>query len=316
MKKLILIFLLSFIWYFTYSQTQVYHPFPESEAFWSETSDGYQCNCCAQYQYLISGDTVISGTLYHKITHSGKSYSSGITGNCLFSGWSTPFVDYKGAFRNDSAARKVWFVPAGESTEQVLYDFDLELNDTLTATYINNPGLLSDDYGNIVQSVDSVLVGDEYHKRFGIATTQQPGFIYAYIIEGVGSTFGLFGSLGVLWPPFEFASMLGCLSVNGESVFPESNMDCLLITDMHKPILVKVFNIYPNPLNEYSRVIIPEGIPACELTIKDMNGREVQSYAGVSSNTIIYRNNLERGIYLYFFSQKGIQLYSGKLIVN
>jgi len=53
---------------------QVYTPFPDSNAMWTDRIFDPSCNLtaeCSINQYRISGDTVINGTLYKKLTKSG-----------------------------------------------------------------------------------------------------------------------------------------------------------------------------------------------------------------------------------------------------
>lgn len=317
MKKLILA-LISIIAALTaFSQSSVYHPFPAGDAYWREGSDGYQCYyCCARYQNILSGDTIINSIIFQKITHSGRQYYSSPAGDCMFSGGYTPFIYYNGAIRNDIPGKKVWLVPADSADEQLLYDFDMQLNDTLLPTFINRVGLYDPDLYNVVSTIDSVLVGDVYHKSFGISLSSSPGSVYTYLIEGVGSTFGLFGSMGELMPPFEFGSMLECLSVDGLSVYPESAEECQLVTEIDEPVNDFKFSILPNPITETARVLISDKIQNPDLIILDLNGRVVLSFTGISDKSVINRKNLPSGMYFYHFSIKGRIMYSGKLIIN
>ena len=316
MKSLVLIVLISLTAIAaSVSQTSVYHPLPEGDAYWRESSEGYQC-CCADYQYVLKGDTAIGGIDYQKVEQSGVTYDLNPGGGCIHGGYSYFFKQYKGAVRNDIPGKKVWFVPADSTTEQLLYNFDMELYDTLMPSYLYNQNWAGTDYYIYVASVDSVRVGNNYHKRFGIATTYNLQNVYAELIEGVGSSFGLFGSLGVLWPPFEFGSMLECLNIEGITVLPDYSTSCLLITGIDKPVKQENFGIYPNPVGETAVIIIPAHIQQVDLQIFDVSGREVYAKNGVSRNTVFLKGNLPKGVYFYQFSiKRSVQSY-GKLVVN
>jgi len=66
------------------------------------------------------------------------------------------------------------FVP-GDTAEMLLYDFDLEVGDTLPVTYNNPPGVY-------VTAVDSFYTSAGYRKRFMLAGDTWSKFL----IEGVG----------------------------------------------------------------------------------------------------------------------------------
>jgi hypothetical protein len=315
MKKFILSALMLIVTTISYPQTSVYHPFPVGDAYWRESSEGYQC-CCSDYQYILRGDTTIGGYIYQNIEHSGVTFDLNPGGWCIVGGYSHYFKHYKGAIRNDIPGKKVWFVPADSSSEQLLYDFNMELHDTLAPSYLYNQNWAGPDYYICIGSIDSVLVGEYYHKRFGIVTTNDLQNVYAYLIEGVGSSFGLFGSLGVLWPPFEFGSLLECLTIDGVTVFPDNSTACLLITGINKPTERLGFSIYPNPMTETARIIMPQNVYKSSLIILNMSGMEILSFSGVSNNSFINLKNLPSGMFIYHFTSNGSITSSGKLIVN
>lgn len=179
MKNKLLTLILIFCQIAVFGQSNIYHPIPESNAMWREYFGGYQVNC-ADYQLSISGDTLINGINYHKLNYFGVVHYTDITGNCL-SGFHGPYSYDEGAFRNDSLNKKVYYWNAVDG-EQLLYDFNLNLNDKLPQTY----GYRYYGGGDtaFVSSVDSVLVNGEYHKRFGISNSFEQN--YVYLIEGIG----------------------------------------------------------------------------------------------------------------------------------
>jgi hypothetical protein len=314
MKRLFLLPVLFVFSTVSFGQSPAYHPFPTQNTYWREASSGYQCYCCSEYQYVISGDTLLNGVTYQKITHSGRQYPSSPAGDCLFGGWYTPFTNYRGAIRNDIPGKKIWFVPANEANEQLLYDFSLKLHDTLVSTYINH----APSYGlyNIVESVDSILVAGNYRFSYGIALSYSPGNVFVHLVEGIGSSYGLFGSMGELMPPFEFGSMLLCQSVNGELVYPESTTECMMITATKIVPDQGSFSINPNPMLDYATVRIPGSVQHVELKLFDFSGKEVGSYHNVTDNFIFFRAGLSKGIYFYQFVLANGNLAGGKLIIK
>lgn len=183
LKTYYVLFLFYFTLYFdVVAQSNKYHAFPDSNAVWRV--DGNDCNMggiySSSYQYTIQGDTIIGLYSYHKIYLSGmvsQPCQPPIYSNSYFCG-----------LRQDTISKKVYFARPGYS-DTVLYDFNLHIGDTIHSLYChwNRPS----GYQNrlIINSIDSVLVGAFYHKRFN--TNSPP----SAIIEGVGGSFGLFDTI-------------------------------------------------------------------------------------------------------------------------
>src|SRR5947207_1265722 len=119
MKKYLLV-LATIITLTAKSQTSVYHPFPDSSAIWNYH---YVYSCLNfgiidnNYSIIISGDTVINSQTYHQLN---IFYVQDIsTGTCA------PGVPtgYKGAIRQDTANKKVFYVSPSTGMEELLYDF-------------------------------------------------------------------------------------------------------------------------------------------------------------------------------------------------
>lgn len=270
-------------------QTNVYHPIPESGAMWREYFGGFQVNC-RDYQLTVTDDTIINGNVFHKLQYYGVTHWVDYTGNCM-SQFSGPYTYESGAYRNDSLNRKVYYWDT-YSGEQLLYDFNLELNDPLPECF----GYRYSDGTDTayVSSIDSVMVNGQYHKRFAISNSYS--IDYVYLIEGVGSTFGFTASLT---PPFEFGSSLICFLIDSVSVYSTYPVECSLVTRLEEPAKsAQSFNIYPNPVNEGSCVLIfPESPDSYDVEVFDQLGREVIQLMKVRSGAILDINNLDNGIY-------------------
>lgn len=186
------------------AQTNVYHPFPDSNAVWRERSSvtisyggggGGGCPSSnvmyygGSYQYTIGGDTVINPYTYKKI------YASGFCWVCNDpAGW---FYNYVGGLRQDSTNKKVYFKYTGYP-DKLIYDFSKQVGDTLnlTAFYVvcgnspfGNPTIAG--YTATITSIDTVLVGSNYHKQFQLNNASCCNNNNNAIIEGVGSRAGL-----------------------------------------------------------------------------------------------------------------------------
>lgn len=181
MKKSILIVFIISLSLNGNSQFHIYHPLPSENAVWRESFGGSYTSSCSDYQLIIIGDTLFDGFTYHKIQKSGVEYYVDQSGWCT---WiiAYHFDYYLGAFRNDSVNKMVYFLE--NSIDTLLYNFNLNVGDTLPITYTNS---YSDNY---VETIDSILIGNNFHKRYGIASFYDPGYVYVHLIEGIGSTFG------------------------------------------------------------------------------------------------------------------------------
>jgi len=218
---------------FISGQSNTYHAFPESGIIW------IQSNWIAtppfmihdDYNLFIAGDTTAGNYTYHKLYTNGHRYAE------LHPDDEYYYNRYFGAFRNDTENRKVYFLSQGEDV--VAYDFNLTAGDTLPESRITN------QITNIVVSVDSVLVGDIFHKRFNLKTYE--GEPYAALIEGIGSTCGAFS---MIQPVFESGNDLWCVRLNNDVIWnfdPEN--PCLLLVGVEETETINELAIYPNPSN-------------------------------------------------------------------
>ena len=196
-------------------QTSKYHPFPDNNASWNfhYTNGCYDGINEEFYSIIISGDTIINWENYQKI------YIPYVqilyTGSCTYS---LP-NGYKGGIREDTTLKKVFFVHPNDTSEYLLYDFNLQVGDTLKG-YLEPDAYQPDT----IILIDSVLVGESYRKRWFVNS-----YYNIYIIEGIGSTYGLIdpSPVGVIDAN---DNELTCYSENGISLYSITSSDCEMIT--------------------------------------------------------------------------------------
>ena len=214
MKKLLP---LSFLFFAILSkaQTSIYHPFPDSNAVWNEEGSSVFGGAPPEWyhwqqRYFINGDTIINYT-YHKIYVKRIDEYPPFVSYChsyVIPG--IPLTDYFGAIRQDTLQKKVFFLPSGSLNDTLLYNFNLNLGDTLPPTYNHQTTL-------IVNHVDSMFDGTNYRKYFSLSDVFHSDSVA--IIEGIGSSRGLFWWLD---PPFEAGNSLHCFEQNGATLFSDS----------------------------------------------------------------------------------------------
>ncbi len=174
------------------------------------------------YSIEISGDTLIGGTNYHKLVSPEQVFHS--NGACNISGtWTAPGF-YAGAIRQDIANKKVFYVDTMTYTEQLLYDFNLQVGDTVKGFYVSNNPCWDEIVGGLVVGIDSVMIGNSYRKRWNIGGCFNTPDIY--FIEGIGSTYGLIDNFFLAGATDHPIHRLQCFTKMDSLLFPSSLSSC------------------------------------------------------------------------------------------
>lgn len=259
------------------SQTRTYHPFP------SDYSNWIYSNGMSSGGYVLNGDTLISNLHYSKL----------FAGN----------THYAGAIRENN--KIIYFIPDTTATEYQLYNFNLNLGDTILHPY---GGAICSGDTAIVIHVDSVLASDGYHRRLSFNS-------HAIWIEGVGAYFFLLNPCNV-WCISPGNPQLVCMSSNLGFIYPNGTASCILSVD--KPqLLQNKITISPNPASLTARIILsPEFINA---TFKIYNSIGMLVMEEKISNQYIFNLNCKKlvhGIYfLHFINDQG-QITMEKILID
>lgn len=264
-----------------------YIPFPSSNAMWREGVGGFQCGCCSEFQYRITGDTIINDLTYHKLQKSGARYYDDTGWGWCSSKVIYTFNYYSGCFRNDSSTRKVYYKGGDGNPEKLWYDFSLSVGDTIPFPHFFDEAIL------IIQNIDSVIIGENYHQRFHINSIS--GYCRFEIIEGIGSTFGLFPATVC---PFESQSDLRCFSIDGHRIYPSWSLenDCDLVTNIRE-IKEHSLLFYPNPVTNQLHIQNNE-FNITHIQIFDITGRTMMAITPQNESEIVLNlKSLHAGIY-------------------
>ena len=256
---------------------------PDSDVIWSQSHLGIYCYnklyLCADYQYTIGGDTTIGMNDYKIINRSGYFYDGNLAPHYFF--------EYAGALRQNIDTKTVFFIEENTTQEKLLYDFNLNNGDTLGIAY-NNP----EEY-IFVSSIDSVLIGDQYRKRFNL---ENSGTGAQEIIEGIGS------SAGLIEPLFQFEDnyILRCFNLNDSLYYPNYGIFCDLITKVNE--LQKntgQLKIIPNPASKSSAIKIKGiNVKKGKIQIFNCKGQMVYNFDVIDKTSIqININDLSPGFY-------------------
>ncbi|HRY32195.1 MAG TPA: T9SS type A sorting domain-containing protein [Bacteroidales bacterium] len=285
----------------SYAQTGTYHPFPEDNAAWSVSYGGWEPDYCYDRYYHMAGDTVINAMSYHQIHYYGwvgfPSFLTHMCDNWIYDSEPAYFC----AIRQDTGLKQVYFIPWGDTTEALLYDFSLNVGDTLNT--FNCPYSI----GARVVSIDSMMIGNGYRKSFQVEMLS----MQTKLIEGIGSITGLVEGLFV----FESGGHLDCFSQNGQQLYPFTGGNCELVMNFNHTTETKdKLKISPNPVITEFLIETPNQFQNATFQLFTLPGVSVQEVSLLGSQTLIKRNGLPGGIYFYRIPDKGNLISTGKLI--
>lgn len=265
-----------------------YKPLPMQNAEWINYGGIALLSCptCTfvDYKYFTDGDTVINALTYSKIK---KLEGPNLNDVNLY-------PTYTGAIRQDTLNQKVYVVLTDSTTEHILYDFSLQVGDTINSVLHT---LANDCFGfntETIYLIDTIQVNGNDHRVFhfqGSCTYGPNGGSY---IEGIGSTYGL------LFPNMEdmLESHLNCMKVNSQTYYPSTSTNCVLtfigLDDLE---MNKAISISPNPANENLTVSLPENYSKIEGILLDNAGKELQRFLLNSGENNIDIDDLDSGIY-------------------
>ena len=277
------------------SHSQIGIQFPDSGAVWKETyswqpSPFFYNGIGDTY---IEGDTIFNDTVYHKIYNLRRDV---FCSDVIIQG-----PDYDGGLRDDTINNKVFYRLNENSNEKLLYDYTLQEGDTLPLEM----SWFTFDEGVYVTDIDTITTFDGVNRRVWYLDHEEPFVGWPQIIEGIGSTSGLFGYIA---PYFEGWNELLCYSVDNSMVWRSWRDTCYVITDscatvgLNEAILKKLeIEISPNPFYDHFRLSNLPTYQSIDLTLFNSVGQIVFSEKLLpeqSEHQVRINPGLTSGIYL------------------
>lgn len=265
MKKIVLIFFILSASNGLVAQSS-YISFP-NPAYWRvDASDNDvgppACSGYYYYHYETGSDTVINSDIYVKIIRSPFAVSG--SNPCYYADVAPGYV---GALRDDSVANKVFFIYQSQTTDSLLFDYNINVGDTVK-------GILAPLFTYaFVTSIDSVLIDSQYHKRWNLDYCSGYSF---YFIEGIGSNLGLIEGFGC---GAGIVSYLICVMDSSGSIYSgsSSSLGCQLINSINDIYSEKdIIKISPNPSSSEINISLEgEDLNDYEISITNILG-EIQ----------------------------------------
>jgi hypothetical protein len=243
---------------------------------------GGPCITTDTYNYVLDGDTLIDGFTYQKVARAGtvsalwtgmQPAPLGCMGTSIYSGWSAHPI------RQEGRAFHIW---DGDSDE-LLFDFDLEVGDMLPLTANNYDPQIE------VTDLDSIQLNGEWRRVY----TVNGGWVQT-IVEGIGSDRGLFEPIT---PEFECAYMFECFGTNGVAVYPDPGPDCTLALGVDG-IRTDEARITFDEASAMLHVSMPNAKERVPLDILDTHGRLCVHTQFSGSSTQLDLAALANGAYL------------------
>lgn len=271
-------------------------------------------NPSPQHNSVAAIDSItIGGKLYKKLYHL----------------WTPAYLNYSnkqliGYIREDTIAKKVFFTPSFTTTEQVLYNFSLNVNDT---TYIGFPynSWLNGYFKVDSIKVKNILAGNRKHFYLrNYINNNQPNVNYIEIIEGIGSTYhllynygggfyqGMFSTTPQCYYPWEYG--LSCkhddniqqfqsctYSAGGWYQYADQCNYSTVTGNLKSNDWDRYIKVGPNPADDKLQITIDQNFENIVLTITDVSGRPISDIAKRSLGQNEYElntRNLANGIYI------------------
>ena len=291
--------------------TQTYFPFPDSTAIWNteKTNCFYTWNIGIKYGQI--GDTIINQLSYKKL------YS--IVDTTLTNPQSTYFCGIR-------EENKRVYVKFNSMEEQLLYDFNLTLGDSIVYYYscINAPNFQPDTFSRKVVTIDFLEMEDgTFRRHYVLEKPQGFSFMNDEWIEGVGSIvwYGLFN-------PFVYDGytngdnyQAACLKVNDSLVFLGNTTCGSCFCEIYSQIIDistknEIILPYPNPTTDNILFKYPDlNNSNKSLRIVDLKGNLLIEKQEIETNELILKVDwLKRGIYVYEMIVDGKVINYGKIV--
>lgn len=217
--------------------------------------------------YKFYGDTIISNQTYKKVYKSEEEIPVN---------WG-----YEGGIREEE--QKVWYLLRYQSEETLIYDFTLNIGDTVTILGWEPM---------VVDSISYININGEDRKQIYFAPLI---YFMEHWIEGIGSNFGILqsgSSLVVGW----YTRFL-CMSEDGELIYMNPNYSsCYLVSTNIEEFQISRIQVYPNPTRDKIIIENSENVNIESISLIDLNGRVLLNFEKYIKE--IDLSGFSKGIYL------------------
>lgn len=254
--------------------------------------------------YYINGDSIVNNLVYKKIFKKGEGYLYYIGGPIASCSGSYSYIDTLPSFLLRSLDKKMFIRMPYDTTEHLLYDFDLNVGDTLGPLHHYNTNDI------FVTSIDSMYTTNGYLKKFGLGGANSA----LYLLEGIGNSNGL---IEPFYTVFDCGFSLGCYSLSDSGYYPMSGPSCNLTIGINEIIEPESISVLSNPGLGSASLKVKSLLKNATLSVFNSGGAIVKKYTGINGNNFdILVNELSAGIYFLNLKQENTLVANGKMIVT
>ena len=306
MKTLLLSITLTFFTATSYGQG--YIPIPDTLAVWRQSF--YATGMFDKYQIYTAEKTTIDSFVYTVLRR---------TGNSNYFGTANGYTDTLfGFFRNDTLNRKVFFRSSlTDTADQLMYDFTLNVGDTIPSTWLGNNWL------NVIDSVDTVWMYGQPRRRLSFLDYSFIPGAEGAIIEGIGSLHGFAEQLTVPMEPMSYS--LECFSYKDSAYsFSWGNLppqldqptysgsSCWLYSEIKEFENHSSVSLFPNPFSTQLTFSAADN-EQTSISLYNFLGQKVLQQT-FTNNTTINTEQLAEGIYIYELRNEAGTVTTGKVV--
>ena len=262
----------------------------------------YPCLQNETFNYYIDGDTVMNNITYKKVMKQGAGYFSWMGNPPAGCSGTYSYIDTIPWCYVRSFGKQMFIWMPSDTSEQLLFDFNLNVGDTLPLSYTT---WTTDIY---VTAIDSFITGTGYRKRFTLAGNTWS----THILEGVGSDKGLIEPISI---PFECGYNLLCYGTNDTAWYPVQGPTCDLQTNSNTNHSESEIQVYPNPAGDQINMTQVKGNQSLTFVIYDQLGKVIYTGQINSGNYTIPCSTWDNGMYILYVYGEG-QLLHQKIIIQ
>jgi len=282
-----------------YSTTESFEPGQQFHHSWME-------------QNIIHGDTLMDGVLYQKL-YTTFHFTTTAYMPAPFPPVISNSQDIVGPtfIRHDTFENKVYYRPGVDSTERIIYDFNLQVGDM---TPMQSPIF---ELAGVIDSIENgSLFGSPVKKFYPAGIGGDPFYQENYILEGVGGSNGLtyFQPVLLLVSGGIYTTSLTCFQ-SGDHIYSPSNSDCPFLEYVSTDQAISeapAVSIAPNPTQGVFSLFVSEGLRNANFVVTDCLGRQVQS--SILTEPSLAGQLPAPGMYFWVIEKDGRRIKTGKLI--
>ena len=300
MKKILFFLIVVFTTVASLAQTGVYRPFPTDSVLWSYRNYSTIFGFYETFAYKLKGDTSVNSVSYYKLYRIDKFTYENDSGDALHA-----------LIRVDNSLSKVWLRYTNyslfrDTTEFLLYDFSLQINDTFYAKTVNLDSIGFNVDTLIVQRRDSVYTQQGYLPQ--IILKKKSGFKDLFnFVQRIGSTeFLLYQEkyLAYFTLGLSLTQEISCFQLNDINYFPPVN--CIFnvipnsIKESFKSSLIKVYPTFFQSGQPIRFKLKNESeLPLESITISNAGGEQVEHLVLMhNQEEMIAQKQYAQGIYI------------------